>query len=102
MAAAADGLLLATDLADYLVEAGVPFRSAHARVGSLVRHCIATHTGLRDLDAATLRRLAPRLPVELVRSLTPMRSLARRRVLGGTAPAEVRRQITQANREAVR
>lgn len=102
MARAADGLLLATDLADYLVEEGVPFRSAHEMVGALVRHCIATDTGIRDVDAATLQRLAPRLPVELVRRLTPLRSLARRRVTGGTAPAEVRRQLSAANREAIR
>jgi argininosuccinate lyase len=102
MAAAADGLLLATDLADYLVEAGVPFRKAHEMVGGLVRHCIATGVGLRDVDAATLHRVAPRLPAALLRGLTPARSLARRRVLGGTAPIEVRRQLARAAREAIR
>jgi argininosuccinate lyase len=99
MAAAADGLLLATDVADRLVERGVPFRRAHAIVGGLVRHCLATGTGLRDLDAATLRRHAPLLDVAFVRGLTPARSVARRRVLGGTAPAEVRRQLVRAARE---
>ena len=57
MAAAADGLLLATDLADLLVERGVPFRRAHAVVGGLVRHCLSTGTGLRDLDAAVLAQI---------------------------------------------
>ena len=100
MAEAADGLLLATDVADALVERGVPFRRAHEIVGALVRHCLATGTGLRDLDAATLRRHAPRLDPALLRGLTPARSVARRRVLGGTAPAEVRRQLIRASREA--
>ena len=100
MAAAADGLLLATDVADALVERGVPFRRAHEMVGALVRHCLATGTGLRDVDAATLRRLAPRLDPAFLRALTPARSVARRRVLGGTAPAEVRRQLARAAREA--
>jgi argininosuccinate lyase len=100
MAEAADGLLLATDVADALVERGVPFRRAHEIVGALVRHCLATGTGLRDLDAATLRRHAPRLDPALLRGLTPARSVARRRVLGGTAPAEVRRQLVRAAREA--
>ena len=100
MAAAADGLLLATDVADYLVERGVPFREAHEIVGALVRHCLATGTGLRDVDAATLRRLAPRLDPAFLRALTPARSVARRRVVGGTAPAEVRRQLARAAREA--
>ncbi len=100
MAAAADGLLLATDVADLLVESGMPFRRAHAVVGGLVRHCLATGTGLRDLDAATLRRHAPLLDLDAVRGLTPQRSVSRRRVLGGTAPAEVRRQLARAAREA--
>ena len=100
MAAAADGLLLATDVADLLVERGVPFRRAHEMVGGLVRHCLATGTALRDLDDATLRRHAPRLDPALVRELTPTRSVARRRVVGGTAPAEVRRQLARAAREA--
>jgi argininosuccinate lyase len=52
MAAASDGLLLATDVADLLVERqGIPFRQAHEIVGTLVRHCIATGTELRDVDA---------------------------------------------------
>src|SRR6185436_20294252 len=61
MAAAADGLLLATDAADLLVECGVPFRRAHAVVGGLVRHCLTTETAFRDLNAATLRRYSSHL-----------------------------------------
>jgi argininosuccinate lyase len=101
-AAAADGLLLATDLADLLVERGVPFRRAHEIVGGLVRHCLQTGTGLRDLDKATLRRASIHLTPALVRGLTPGRSVARRRVVGGTAPAEVRRQLARAVREDAR
>src|SRR5207248_155254 len=91
MAAAADGLLLATDLADLLVERGVPFRRAHEIVGGLVRHCLATGTSLRELDAAVLRKHSPHLTPELVRRLPPARSVARRRVNGGTAPRAVAR-----------
>jgi argininosuccinate lyase len=98
MAAAADGLTLATDLADLLVERGVPFRRAHEIVGGLVRHCIATGTGLRDLDARTLARHSRLLTPALVRALTPARSVARRRVVGGTAPREVARQLARAGR----
>jgi argininosuccinate lyase len=100
MAAAADGLLLATDAADLLVERGVPFRKAHELVGALVRHCLATRTGLRELDDATLRRFVPQLEPAVVRRITPSTSVARRRVAGGTAPAEVRRQLARAAREA--
>ena len=102
MAAAADGLLLATDLADLLVERGVPFRRAHAIVGKLVRHCLATGTSLRELDATVLGKHAPQLTPALVRRLTPARSVARRRVLGGTAPREVARQLARATREEAR
>jgi argininosuccinate lyase len=100
MATAADGLLLATDAADLLVEQGVPFRKAHELVGALVRHCLASGTGLRDLDDATLRRFVPQLEPAAVRRITPASAVARRRVAGGTAPAEVRRQLARAAREA--
>jgi argininosuccinate lyase len=99
MAAAADGLLLATDLADLLVERGVPFRRAHEIVGRLVRHCLASGTALRDVDAAVLRQHSPLLTPALVRRLTPEFSVARRRVVGGTAPAGVRRALARAARE---
>jgi argininosuccinate lyase len=99
MAAAADGLLLATDVADLLVERGLPFRSAHEVVGKLVRHCLATGTALRDLDARVLREHSPLLTPVLVRRISPARSIARRRVIGGTAPAQVRRQLARAARE---
>jgi argininosuccinate lyase len=99
MAAAADGLLLATDLADLLVERGLPFRQAHERVGRLVRQCLARGISLRDLDAATLAQHAPGVTPAIVRRLTPEASVARRRVVGGTAPAEVRRQLARAARE---
>jgi argininosuccinate lyase len=99
MAAAADGLVLATDLADVLVERGVPFRRAHEIVGGLVRHCLATGTGLRDLDASVLRRHSRLLTPAVVRRLTPARSVGRRRVVGGTAPREVARQLARAARK---
>jgi argininosuccinate lyase len=99
MARAADGMTLATDVADRLVERGIPFREAHAIVGRLVRHCLATDTQLRDVDAATLRGLSPALDRRLVAGLTPEASLRRRRVVGGTAPSQVRRQLARARRE---
>jgi argininosuccinate lyase len=102
MATAADGLLLATDLADALVERGMPFRRAHAIVGGLVRQCLRTGRGLRDLDAATLARQSPLLTPAMLRRLTPAHSLARRRVTGGTSPAEVARQLRRAQREVMR
>lgn len=102
MAAAADGLLLATDVADMLVEQGMPFRQAHEVVGGLVRHCLRTGTSLRAVGAATLATFSKLLTPDMLRGLTPARSVARRRVVGGTAPAEVRAQLARATREARR
>ncbi len=102
MAVAADGLLLATDVADALVEQGLPFRQAHEVVGGLVRHCLRTGASLRAVDAATLRTFSPLLTTEMLRALTPAQSVRRRRVIGGTAPSEVRAQLARAAREARR
>jgi argininosuccinate lyase len=97
-AAAADDLLLATDLADGLVERGVPFREAHAIVGRAVAVAQKRGTALRELGDAELRRLSPHLSAALLRRLTVEASLARRRVVGGTAPAEVRRRLRELDR----
>ena len=58
-AAASDPLLLATDLADHLVQRGVPFREAHAVVGGVVRHAIESGVVLSELSAETLRGCLP-------------------------------------------
>jgi argininosuccinate lyase len=71
-------------------------------VGGLVRYCLRTGSGLRDLDATTLARQSPLLTPAMLRGLTPARSLARRRVTGGTSPAEVARQLRRAQREVMR
>jgi argininosuccinate lyase len=101
-AAAADDALLATDLADMLVDAGVPFRSAHEIVGRFVAECHKRGCRFRDVDDRTLRRISPHLTPALVRRLTPEYSLARRRVVGGTAPAEVRRRLRELDRREPR
>ncbi|MDB5058319.1 MAG: argininosuccinate lyase, partial [Chloroflexi bacterium] len=63
MAAAAGNLLCATDVADYLVGKGLPFREAHGITGSLVRLCLVTGTALQDLDLASYRRASPLIDV---------------------------------------
>ena len=97
-AAAADEALIATDLADMLVERGMPFRRAHEVVGRLVASCKRRRLSLRDLSAVELRRASPLLDPALVSRLTPEASVRRRLVLGGTAPAEVRRRLRELNR----
>jgi len=98
--AAADDHLLATDLADILVERGVPFREAHDLVGRAVALARQRRCALRALADADLKRISPRLGRVLVEQLTPQASIARRRVVGGTAPAEVERRLRELERQA--
>jgi argininosuccinate lyase len=90
-AAAASGQSNATDLADLLVAAGVPFRQAHERAGRVVRRALELGVEIERLPAGERRRLLPELGDELGEALALDAVLARRRALGGTAPARVRR-----------
>ena len=92
MAAAADHPLnAATDLAEYLVAGGTPFREAHAIVGALVRRSLDDGLPLADLVGAE-----PRLGPECVALLGPGSAVARRTTPGGGGPDPVARQIEQA------
>ena len=91
----------ATDLADYLVRAGMPFREAHEVVGRVVRHCIAAGQTLETLDSPTLASFSPLLasdPVAAHAALTVEASVGSRRSRGGAAPEAVRVQWELANR----
>ncbi len=96
MAAAAGNLLCATDVADYLVTKGLPFREAHAVTGALVRLCLATGTALQDLDLASYCRASSLFDVTVYDRITPQASVAARSAIGGTAPEAVRRGIERA------
>ena len=81
------GFLTATDLADFLVENGMPFRDAHEVSGTVVAHCVENNKELEDLTDEELERFT-HYPAEKVRpSLDPARSVARRTQHG--APAQV-------------
>ena len=93
--AAGDGFLDATDLADLLVAAGVPFRDAHDRVGRAVNRAVEYGVELRDLQESDRKELLPELmDLDLTQELSVDRCLARRDVIGGTAPNQVRAAIT--------
>jgi len=89
-AAALQGHATATDLADYLVVKGVPFRDAHGIVARAVREAEALGRELAELPLATLRRFSPAIGPDVRGWLTLEGSVARRRHAGGTAPARVR------------
>jgi argininosuccinate lyase len=93
------GFLTATDLADELVRRGVPFAEAHEQVGKLVRHCAAEGRTFQDLSTGEAKGFVPAWDARLQAvAISPERSVARRDVIGGTAPRQVARQIARAER----
>ncbi len=98
MRAAAGGFALATDVAEYLVEHGVAFREAHEIVGRLVRETAAAGATLEDLKPGDLRRYSPVFQADSAELLSPEKSLARRSIAGGPAPATVRRRLGELKR----
>jgi argininosuccinate lyase len=86
----------ATDLADFLVRQGMPFRDAHHVVGRIVRHCVEREIGIEDLTADALRGFAPEFGESAGEVATIQASVAARRARGGTAPEAVRDQLDRA------
>ena len=98
-AATARGFLTATDVADELVRRGVPFAEAHEQVGRLVRHCDERGVTFAELADREARQIIPAWGVRLrAVAVSPELSVRRRDVLGGTAPAQVSRQLRAAER----
>jgi len=97
-AALAEGHATATDLADYLVRQGVPFRDAHEAVARAVREAERRGTDLSRLPLATLKRFSPQIGADVKRVLTPEGSVAARDHIGGTAPSQVRKAAARARK----
>jgi argininosuccinate lyase len=93
------GFLTATDLADYLVTKGVPFRTAHEQVGNTVRYAESRGKELWELSLDELRQFAPLAGPEVFDWLKIENSVARRRSPGGTAPERVREALERAEAE---
>ncbi len=88
---------LATDIADYLVKKGIPFRQAHTIVGNLVRYAIESGKALHDIELIEYRRFCSDFEND-VKSITVESSLAARNAPGGTAPEEVEKALAAARR----
>jgi argininosuccinate lyase len=101
-AAALEGHATATDLADYLVRKGVPFRDAHDIVAGAVREAERANMDLAALPFAKLRSFSGKIGPDVKRALTLEGSVAARRHAGGTAPAEVRRAAARARKRLKR
>ena len=95
--AAEEGYILATDLADYLVRKGVPFREAHGIVSALVKYAMEKGKGLKDLSLGEYKSLSP-LFGEDVYSITVDTSVKARNIRGGTAPERVKEALARARR----
>jgi argininosuccinate lyase len=95
-AALAQGFATATDLADYLVKKGLPFRDAHEAVARAVRAAEEKGCDLPDLSLAELQAFSPLIDVDVYSVLTVEGSLASRTHIGGTAPEQVRAAIARA------
>ena len=95
-AAARQDFATATDLADYLVRQGVPFRDAHEIVGKAVRLAMDQGCDLAELPLTDLQNLCPAIGEDVYDVLTLEGSVAARRHYGGTAPEQVRRAVEEA------
>lgn len=92
-AAALQGYATATDLADYLVRKGLPFRDAHEAVAHAIRVCVDRNCDLSDLTLDELRAFSPLIENDIFGVLTLEGSVAARNHIGGTAPDQVRLAI---------
>jgi argininosuccinate lyase len=98
-AAALQGYATATDLADYLVKKGLPFRDAHEAVAHAVRFCEQRRCDLADLPLADLQGFSALIEQDVFEVLSLEGSVAARDHVGGTAPSRVRAAIEQLRRE---
>ena len=103
MRAAIDSTMMATDLADYLVEKGLPFRQAHALAGQAVQLSLKQGKPLESLTLEEFQALGEEFgPItfdaEVYQVFDPARSALRRSAIGGTAPQAVHEQIQQAKK----
>jgi argininosuccinate lyase len=91
--AASDGFLLATDLAEYLVAAGMPFREAHECTGRIVLFCLENDRTPTDLDVDELRGFSTMFGDDIAVMMTASRSVDRRKAVGGTSRANLKRRL---------
>jgi len=94
---AGEGYILATDIADYLVAKGLPFREAHGVVAGLVQYAIDLGKTLDKLPLAEYKKFSPKFGKD-VYEITAQTSVAARNTVGGTAPTQVKKQLARARK----
>ena len=91
--AAEDGFITATDLADYLVKKGLPFRQAHEIVGRAVRRALEMKSNLVELPVKEYKKLSPLIHEDVYKALAVEASVGRRTSYGGTAPTNLKKRL---------
>ncbi len=102
MRSAVSSVMMATDLADYLVDHGVPFREAHKAVGTIVREAELSGREIHTLPLATYAAAHAQFGADVLDALSPEASVRRRDVPGGTGPNSVQQQLEAARRSLER
>ena len=93
---AEEGFSTATDLADYLVKKGVPFRTSHEIVANLVNHAVKNDLSLHEIELADLKKFSSVIQKDVYDFLTVEGSVAARSHIGGTSPQQVTKAISLA------
>ena len=93
--AAVGGFSCATECADYLASKGLPFRSAHEITGKIVLYCIEQGKTLQNMTVEEYRQFSPLFDEGILTAVLPQSAIARRKVAGGCAPAEIDRQLRE-------
>ncbi|MBX9899762.1 MAG: argininosuccinate lyase [Burkholderiaceae bacterium] len=97
--AALQGYATATDLADYLVKKGLPFRDAHEIVALAVRQCVAEERDLSAMSLAELQNFSSLIEADIFSALSLEGSVSARNHVGGTAPAQVKKAIERVRKQ---
>lgn len=90
---AIDPAMMATDLADYLVGKGIPFRKAHELTGRVVRVAGERQVSLAEMPIEEYQAISPAFDAEVYQVFDPMKSIQKRNAIGGTSPQSVKNQL---------
>lgn len=91
--AASDPTLMATDLAEELVKNGMPFRTAHQRVGNFVKWCSENNKKLNESSLAEMKKTIPEAKKEFLNLFSPEKSIAKREIFGATGFKQIKKQL---------
>ena len=92
------GQITATDLADYLVEKNMTFRKAHDVVGKIVAYAESKNLQVFELEISELMKFSKLIKEDVANYLNPLKTILSRNKIGGTAPAQVKKEVKKAMR----